>query len=60
MGQENSKYTHEDVKAVRNQFRAGLVERLDEYVKEVQEEDRRTAEQSQWEEAKRIVDEIGR
>lgn len=57
MGQPDSKYTHEDVKSVRNQFRAGLVERLDEYAREVHEEDRRAAEQAQWEEAKRLVEE---
>jgi putative transposase len=57
MGQPDSKYTHDDVNAVRNQFRAGLVERLEEYAKEIHEEDRRVAEQAQWEEAKRIVEE---
>jgi hypothetical protein len=57
MGQPNSKYTHEDVKAVRTQFRAGLVDRLDEYAKEVQAEDRRAAQKAEWEEAKRLVEE---
>jgi putative transposase len=57
MGQPNSKYTHKDVTTVRNQFRAGLVERLDEYAREVQEEDRQVAEQVQWKEAERIVEE---
>jgi putative transposase len=57
MGQPNSKYNHEDVKAVRSQFRAGLVDRLDGYAKEVQEEDRRAARQAEWEEAKRLVEE---
>jgi putative transposase len=56
MGLEDSKYTHEDVNAVRSQFRAGLVERLDDYVKVVHEEDRRAAEQAEWEEAKRVVE----
>jgi putative transposase len=57
MGQPDSKYTYEDVKAVRNQFRAGLVDRFDEYAKEVQEEDRRAAQKVEWEEAKRLVEE---
>ncbi|MCA1565866.1 MAG: Mu transposase C-terminal domain-containing protein [Acidobacteria bacterium] len=57
MGQPNSKYTHEDVKAVRNQFRAGLVDRFDGYAKEVQEKDRRAAQKAEWEEAKRLVEE---
>jgi putative transposase len=56
MGQPDSKYNYEDVKAVRNQFRAGLVDRLDEYAKEVQEEDRRAAQKAEWEEAKRLVE----
>lgn len=57
MGQPDSKYTHEDVKAVRKQFRAGLADRFDEYAKEVQEEDRRAAQKAEWEEAKRLVEE---
>ena len=57
MGQPDSKYNHEDVKAVRNQFRAGLVDRFDGYAKEVQEEDRRAAQKAEWEEAKRLVEE---
>lgn len=57
MGQMDSKYTHEDVKAVRSQFRAGLVDRFAEYAKEVQEEDRRAAQKAEWEEAKRLVEE---
>lgn len=57
MGQPDSKYTHEDVKAVRSQFRAGLVDRFAEYAKEVQEEDRRAAQKAEWEEAKRLVEE---
>jgi putative transposase len=56
MGQPDSKYTHEDVKTVRNQFRAGLVDRLDGYAKEIQEEDRRAAQKAEWEEAKRLVE----
>lgn len=57
MGQPNSKYTHEEVNAVRNQFRSGLVDRLEEYTKEIQEEDRRAARKAEWEEAKRLVEE---
>jgi hypothetical protein len=57
MGQPDSKYNHEDVKEVRTQFRAGLVDRLDGYAKEVQEEDRRAARKAEWEEAKRLVEE---
>jgi hypothetical protein len=57
MGQPDSKYTHEDVKAVRSQFRAGLVDRFAEYAKEVQEEDRKSAQKAEWEEAKRLVEE---
>jgi putative transposase len=57
MGQPNSKYTHEDMKAVRNQFRAGLVDRLEDYTKEIHEEDRREARKAEWEEAKRLVEE---
>lgn len=57
MGQPDSKYNHEDVKAVRNQCRAGLADRFDGYAREVQEEDRRAAQKAEWEEARRLVEE---
>jgi putative transposase len=57
MGRPDSKYMHDNVKTVRNQFRAGLVDRLEEYTKEIQEEDRRAVEEAQWAEAKRIIEE---
>lgn len=57
MGQEDSRYTVADVKRSRSQFREGLVSRMADYAREVQEHDRKTAEQAEWEQAKRLVEE---
>jgi putative transposase len=57
MGKPNSKYSHEHVKVVREQFRAGVVDRFDGYAKEIQEEDRREVQKAEWEEARQLVGE---
>jgi hypothetical protein len=57
MGQGDSKYNHHNVKQTRSQFREGLVSRMADYTREVQEYDRKKAEEAEWEIAKRLVDE---
>lgn len=52
---ENSRYTINDIKATRNQFRRGLKERIKDYIEEVKKEDRRAARKDEWNEARRIV-----
>jgi hypothetical protein len=56
MEQENSKYASTDVQQARSQFREGLVSRMADYAREVQEHDRKKAEKAEWEEAERLVE----
>jgi len=56
MGQKDSKYTHIDVNQARSQFREGLVSRMADYAREVQEYDRKMAEEAEWQEAGRLVE----
>jgi transposase InsO family protein len=55
MGQENSRYSIEDVKRNRNEFRRGLHERIKDYKLQVEREDRQNAQQVEWETARRIA-----
>lgn len=50
-----ARYTIEDVKRARNQYRRGLVERLKAYRREVDEGDRRKSKQGEWDEARRLA-----
>jgi hypothetical protein len=56
MGQENSRYTITDIKRTRSQFRLGLTQRMTEYAEEVRREDRRLAQQAEWEVAAQIAE----
>lgn len=56
MEQADSKYVSTDVKQAQSQFRAGLVSRMADYAREVQVHDRKKAEETEWEEAKRLVE----
>jgi putative transposase len=56
MGQEGSRYNIEDVKRERNRFRRGLRERMKDYAREIELEDRRSAQQAEWDEARRKAD----
>ncbi|MET0465581.1 MAG: Mu transposase C-terminal domain-containing protein [Chitinophagaceae bacterium] len=58
MGQEDSRYTIEDVKRARSEFRRGLKERLKEYISEIEREDRKRALGAEWGESRRITDEL--
>lgn len=55
MGQPNSRYTIADVKHCRRNLRA-MKERIKEYSKEVDESDRRAAQQAEWAAARRLVE----
>jgi putative transposase len=57
MGEEESRYTVEDVKQARNEFRRGLQERLKDYVNEIEREDRKRAQEAEWDEARCVADE---
>jgi transposase InsO family protein len=57
MGKEDSRYTIEDVKESRREFRRGLQERLKDYVNEIEREDRRLAQETEWNEARLVADE---
>jgi putative transposase len=56
MGQENSRYSIDDVKRERSRYRRGLQERMKEYIREIELDDRRNAQQADWQEARRIAD----
>jgi putative transposase len=56
MGQEDSRYNIEDIKRERNRFRRGLRERMKDYAREIELEDRRSAQQAEWNEARRKAD----
>jgi len=56
MGQEDSRYNIEDVKRERNRFRRGLRERMKDYAREIELEDRRSAQQAEWDEARHKAD----
>jgi putative transposase len=58
MRSENSRYTINDVKAARSQFRRGLAERIKDYREEIKKEDRRDARKSEWDEARKKVIEV--
>jgi putative transposase len=53
MQAESSRYTIEDIKRTRSQFRRGLIERTKDYMSEVYENDRKLAERMEREEARR-------
>lgn len=59
MGEENSRYTVSDVQQARNEFRRGLTDRIKDYAKEIQRDDRRRASSNEWEEARALADEQG-
>lgn len=58
MRSENSRYTINDIKSVRSQFRRGLIERIKDYREEIKKEDRRDAKKSDWDEARKKVIEM--
>ncbi len=55
MGLPNSRYTIADVKHCRRNLRA-MAERIKKYRKEVEESDRRTAQQAEWAAARRLAE----
>ncbi|HEX8000856.1 MAG TPA: Mu transposase C-terminal domain-containing protein [Pyrinomonadaceae bacterium] len=55
MGQPNSRYKIADVKRCRSEFKRDMVERIKEYRREVEEEDRQNAQQAEWAEARRLA-----
>ena len=57
MGEEDSRYTIEDVKRARNEFRRGLQERMKDYREEIEAEDRKRAQAIGWSDARLIADE---
>jgi len=57
MGEENSRYTIEDVKRARNEFKRGLQERMKDYRDEIEVEDRKRAQAVEWSDARLIADE---
>jgi putative transposase len=56
MGAEDSRYTIADVKKARSEFRRGLQDRIKDYIKEIEREDRKRASSAEWDEARVIVD----
>lgn len=56
MGDEDSRYTIADVKKSRSDFRRGLQERIKDYVKEIEREDRKRASSAEWDEARAVAD----
>jgi putative transposase len=56
MGQEDSRYTVEDVIRVRNQYRKGLLERMSEYAKKAEEFDRPRKEAASRQKARQILE----
>lgn len=57
MGQKNSRYKIEDVKEARGEFRRGLQERLNDYVIEIERQDRKLAQEAEWDEAHLVANE---
>jgi transposase InsO family protein len=56
MGEEDSRYSIADVQKTRSEFRRGLQERIKDYAKEIEREDRKRASSAEWEEARAIAD----
>jgi putative transposase len=56
MGEEDSRYTIEDVKRTRNEFRRGLQERMKDYREEIEVEDRKRAQTAEWSGARLVAD----
>jgi putative transposase len=57
MYSENSRYTLDDIKSVKRQFRRGLLERIVRYREEIKKEDRRDVRKKEWEEARKKIEE---
>lgn len=57
MGDEDSRFTIEDVKRTRNEFKRGLQERMKDYREEIQVEDRKRAQTAEWSDARLVADE---
>jgi hypothetical protein len=57
MYSETSRYTLDDIKSVKKQFRRGLLERIAHYREEIKKEDRRDARKMEWQEARKQVEE---
>jgi putative transposase len=55
MGDEDSRYTIEDVKRARIQLRRGMNERMKEYRSEIEREDRRRMQREGWDEARKVA-----
>jgi len=56
MGQPKSKYTSDDVIRTGGEYRKGLLERQREYASEIHEHDRRMAQKTEWEVARKQAD----
>ena len=52
MGTDNPRYSIQDIKSVRSQFRRGMADRIKEYLEEVYLEDRRCTRLAEWDEAR--------
>jgi putative transposase len=57
MGDEDSRYTASNVQQARNEFRRGLQERIKDYIKEIEREDRQRGCRAGWDEARAMTDE---
>lgn len=53
MGEQDSRYGVEDVKRARSEFRRGLQERMKDYAEGIERDDRRRAQQAEWDDARR-------
>lgn len=59
MRSENPRYDINDVRSTRSQFRKGMIDRIREYVEEVEIEDRRVLRQTEWKEIRSECEEGG-
>lgn len=53
---DDSRYTIEDIRTTRSQFRRGMVERIKDYHDEIKAEDRRVLRASEWQEIREDLD----